>query len=76
MSNEVLSYSRTGSNDIKTSPTFVLVEPVDLKNMMDMPSLACAILLGACSSEDINSILIPGQTRIHEYLFAKGLPEV
>jgi hypothetical protein len=72
MSNDFLSYSRTPSNRIKTRPTFVLVEPVDLKSVVDMPSLACAILLGACSSEDIDTILMVGQNRIYDYLFSKG----
>ena len=76
MSNDSLNNSRMPSTRIKTRPTFVLVEPVDLKSVVDVPSLACAILLGACSSEDIDPVLIPGQTKIHDYLFSKGLPEV
>ena len=60
MSSDSLNFSLTPSDGIETRPTFVLEESVDLKGVVDMPSLACAILIGGCSSEDIDPVLIPG----------------
>jgi len=57
----------------KTRAKFVLVEPISLELLVDRPSLACAVLIGACISEGIETVLIQGQTKIYDFIFSKGL---
>lgn len=57
----------------KFNAKFVLVEPISLELLVDRPSLACAVLIGACISEGIETVLIQGQTKIYDFIFSKGL---